>query len=314
MFLQNRTGFPDASPLCSRSQSCSAGYHVSTFELSARSASDSCMGSFTKVNLLNPDRCSDAMKSLMKEQVNTCESFDATGLSLQIMNLGEFWINEKFVQSTHRQWAALCTTTSAACLDALTLLFSRQTAGKGLGSATFRATARRLAVFHNMMEGVFKRRGLSQQTIQALHAKVQKGQYNDDLDAMIEDLDEEVDEGGIVVCSSCLTRRRCSLVLFVPRSCPVSSVATVAGKIYYGGAGQDRRATQDRRGSFTDTWQMNSQPSPIERSDLRRRPCGSRLPQFRELLHLPGCRGPGRNREGGVTGGGRRPGGSGRHG
>ena len=194
----------------------------------ASRVSYSCTGSFTQVNLLNPQRCSDAMKTLMKDQVNKAESFDATGLSLQIMNLGEFWINDKFVQTTHREWAALCTTTSEACLDALTLLFSRQAAGKGMGSVTFRATARRLAVFHNMMNGVFKRRGISQQTIQAFHAKVHKGQYNDDLDAMIEDLEEEVDEGGIVVCNSGRTRGMGSLLLFVRSSC---HARTVAGKI-----------------------------------------------------------------------------------
>ena len=60
-----------------------------------------------EVNLLSETRCTTRMKEMMKARVNKSESFEKSGLTLQIMNLGEFWSNDVFVSTSHEQWRAL---------------------------------------------------------------------------------------------------------------------------------------------------------------------------------------------------------------
>ena len=130
----------------------------------------------------------------MMERINLSESFEASGLSLQLLNIPEFWVNERFVSTTHQQWAALCTTTAESCIISLEHVFSRSSAGKPIAASSYRVFAKRLAVFCNTSKG-FLRRGMAPETLQVMLKKVLNGQYDDDLDAIIDDVEEEVPEG-----------------------------------------------------------------------------------------------------------------------
>jgi hypothetical protein len=106
-----------------------------------------------KANLLDQIRCPSNMKILMKVQINACDSFEATGLSLQILNLPEFWAEECFIQTTHEQWVILCKTSAESSFICLGQLFSRSAAGKPFAASSYRSFARRIAIFCNLRAG-----------------------------------------------------------------------------------------------------------------------------------------------------------------
>jgi hypothetical protein len=106
-----------------------------------------------KANLLDPNRCPPDMKILMKDRVNACDSFEATGLSLTILNLPEFWAEDCFVQTTHEQWVSLCKTSAESSTICLGQLFARSAAGKPFAASSYRSFARRIAVFCNLRAG-----------------------------------------------------------------------------------------------------------------------------------------------------------------
>jgi hypothetical protein len=93
------------------------------------------------------------MKRMMKDQINACDSFEATGLNLQVMNLPEFWAEECFVQTTHEQWVSLCRTSAQSSTICLGQLFSRSAAGKPFAASSYRSFARRIAIFCNLQAG-----------------------------------------------------------------------------------------------------------------------------------------------------------------
>jgi hypothetical protein len=100
-----------------------------------------------EANLLNRERCSVQMKIMMRDEINRHESWEHTGLSLTLMNVAEFWTNEKFVSTTHMQWSPLCTTSETSCVMVLEQVFLRKTQGRALSATAFRELARRFGVF-----------------------------------------------------------------------------------------------------------------------------------------------------------------------
>ena len=52
-----------------------------------------------------------------------------------------------------------------------------------------------MAVYHNIQTGTFRRFGYKPATSEKMLARVLRGQYDDDLDNIREDLDEDVDGG-----------------------------------------------------------------------------------------------------------------------
>ena len=53
-----------------------------------------------------------------------------------------------------------------------------------------------LAVFHNLRVGAYSRLGLRPATCDKMKDRVLRGQYDEDLNLIPEDLDEDVDAGG----------------------------------------------------------------------------------------------------------------------
>ena len=70
-------------------------------------------------------------------QVNSAGTFEATGLTLSIMNLCEFWAGEIFITSTHLQWSTLCCTSSESLLTSFQNLLKRSL-WNGLMASGFR--------------------------------------------------------------------------------------------------------------------------------------------------------------------------------
>ena len=68
----------------------------------------------------------------MIAQVNKSESFTATGLSLKIMDLTEFWVGAETMATSHGQWATLGTTSLESCDMVLDQIFAKTDAGKNL--------------------------------------------------------------------------------------------------------------------------------------------------------------------------------------
>ena len=149
-----------------------------------------------QANLLDPKRCTPAMKAAMKSAVNDAENFDDTGLSLQILALDEFWVGCVFVNSSHSQWRILGRTSPLSCLKALKVLLEQKKAeGKKMSAPAFRDLSRHLAVFQNMCDGLFRRKGVKQNLLDDFSQRVVDGLYDDDLNLMIAECDENVPQG-----------------------------------------------------------------------------------------------------------------------
>lgn len=102
---------------------------------------------------------------------------------------------QAMVSSTHEQWRTLCTTSETSCDSALDWLFSTRKAGKTISGASYQAMARRLAIFENIRVGTYSRLGYKPATAEKMLSRVRRGQYDDDLDTIRQDLDEDVDAG-----------------------------------------------------------------------------------------------------------------------
>lgn len=147
-------------------------------------------------NLLDPLRCSPEMKEAIRQAVNAADSFEATGLTLEIMSLPEFWIGHKFVSTSHAQWVKVGTTTPESCLLTLKVALSTfgRCAGKKGGSAAFRDLARRIAFFVNLSSGVFARKNVASAILARFEGLVKNGTYDEDIDGLINSCDEDVGE------------------------------------------------------------------------------------------------------------------------
>ena len=142
-------------------------------------------------NLLDPAKCSPEMKALMRATVEAASSFEDAGLSLQICATGEFWIGHCCVNSSHPQWAALGRTTKSSCMAALEALFAAKAKGAGLTAIGFRSMARRLAFATNIVQGTFGRGSVSRAICTTMLQRVRDGLYDDDIDNLLGDCDEE---------------------------------------------------------------------------------------------------------------------------
>ena len=142
-------------------------------------------------NLLDLAKCSPEMKALMRATVEAASSFEDAGLSLQICGLGEFWIGHVCVPSSHPQWAALGRTTKSSCMAALEALFAAKAKVAGLTASGFRSMARRLAFATNIVQGTFGRGSVSRTICTTMLQRVRDGLYDDDIDNLLGDCDEE---------------------------------------------------------------------------------------------------------------------------
>ena len=149
-----------------------------------------------QANLLDRSRCSVEMKDVMRSALNVADSFEATGLSLEILSLPEFWIGHKFVATSHAQWAKIGRTTAESCLA--TLRFALDSFGRGAGkkggSAAYRDLARRLGFFANLVSGLFHRKSVPTDILERFAGLVKNGTYDEDIDGIINSCDEDVGE------------------------------------------------------------------------------------------------------------------------
>ena len=148
-------------------------------------------------NLLNPSRCSLDMKKAMREAVNSADSFEATGLSLEIMSLPEFWIGCKFVATSHAQWVKVGMTTPLSCMATLQEWFGRTAGGRG-GAAAYRDLARRLGFMANLTSGIFARKNVDVDILERFVGLVKNGTYDEDIEGLINSCDEDVGEAAEV--------------------------------------------------------------------------------------------------------------------
>ena len=142
-------------------------------------------------NLLDPAKCCPEMKALMRSTVEASSSFEDAGLSLEICATGEFWIGYVCVYSSHPQWVALGRTSKSSCMAALRSLFAAKAKGAGLTASAFRCKARRLAFAINVGQGIFGRRSVSRTICNTMFQRVEDGLYDDDIDNLLGDCDEE---------------------------------------------------------------------------------------------------------------------------
>lgn len=140
-------------------------------------------------NLLDPAKCSVEMKALMRSSVEAASSFEDAGLSLEILATGEFWIGFVFVSSSHPQWVVLGRTTKWSCLASLEALFAAKQ--KKMPAPAFQLLARRLAFTTNVIQGTFGRRSVSRGICNTMLQRVLDGLYDDDIDNLLDDCDEE---------------------------------------------------------------------------------------------------------------------------
>jgi hypothetical protein len=140
-----------------------------------------------QANLLDPSRCPKSFKQILIGEVNKAESFEDSGLSLQIMNLAEFWSQEQFVSTSHVLWSPLFVTTEDSVAETATIFFQRKASGKVVSAPMYQALARRCAVFCNIKCTTYPRLGLHQTVIDMMADRVRKGHYDDDLDAIMQD-------------------------------------------------------------------------------------------------------------------------------
>jgi hypothetical protein len=110
--------------------------------------------------LLDPGRCPSAFKKIMIQEVNKSESFEECGLSLQILNLAEFWCKETFLSTSHTQWLGLGTTTEESCIETATVFFARRKAGKAGNAPGYQQLAKRTAVYCALKNTSYLRFGL----------------------------------------------------------------------------------------------------------------------------------------------------------
>lgn len=142
-------------------------------------------------NLLDPSKCSAEMKALMRSAVEDASAFEDTGMSLEILAQGEFWIGFVFVSSSHLQWVQLCRTSEASCLASLRALFAGKAKQRAYSAPGFKLLARRIAFATNVIQGTFGRRSVSRQICDSMFNRVLDGLYNDDIDNLINDCDDE---------------------------------------------------------------------------------------------------------------------------
>ena len=141
-------------------------------------------------NLRDASKCTLEMKALMRAATEESESFEATGLSLEIMAASEFWVGAKFIGSTHPMWVQYGRTSEQSCIRALKILFASAKKGNSLTSGKFKALARRLGFAVAIARGVFVRRSVSEAICEDMIARVEEGLYDDDIDNQITDCDE----------------------------------------------------------------------------------------------------------------------------
>ena len=93
-------------------------FYDKNLELKDQAATRQC-------NLLDPAKISADRTALLRRRVNKSESFNASGMSLQIMIAIEFWAGSRLHSSTHPLWKALGSTTEESCTVACREYFDR---------------------------------------------------------------------------------------------------------------------------------------------------------------------------------------------
>ena len=146
------------------------------------------------MNLADRQKCPEVLKKKMITKVNSADSFDATGLSLKIMDLLEFWVGTETLSTSHTQWSTLGTTTETSCNLMLDQIFSKSESGKPLSAPQVATLSKRLALFANIKMLVYPRLAVSQKVCEMMSERVLKGTYDEDLSAIQGDLDDDIDE------------------------------------------------------------------------------------------------------------------------
>ncbi len=147
-----------------------------------------------QANLLDRSKISLSRKGMLWERINNCESFGSSGLSLEVMNLPFFWAGSKVHASTNALWATFGTTTEATCTHTLTQYFAEvDKLGCNSSAKLFSSIGKRALVATKLADEVFPRQHLQSCTIESMVKKVMKGNYDSDVEAMLQD-SAELDE------------------------------------------------------------------------------------------------------------------------
>ena len=147
------------------------------------------------MNLLNPQRISPATKERIRQRTNDCDSFESTGLGLDIMNQKEFWAGSVFTQSSHGSWKDFLQTTHESQNATLTEVFEGKDNNNSITSRKFQVVARRNAVFSMLKTGTYARFAIRDSIVEEMSARFKKGNYESEMESVQADLDEDVVEG-----------------------------------------------------------------------------------------------------------------------
>ena len=146
-----------------------------------------------QANLLNPQKFTQTCKDHFRNEIDARGSLEATGFSLRHLDVPEFWIHCSALATSHSQWASLATTTESSCLGVAKVQFEKaRGGGHPWSSQAFRFAARRFAVVHQMIDGIFKRRLVAQTVVDHFYELFKSGAYDEDLNSLLANADDDV--------------------------------------------------------------------------------------------------------------------------
>ena len=222
-------------------------YNASVFydrnlELKDQAATRQC-------NLLNPEKISNERKALLRRRVNASESFAQSGLTIQIMNLAEFWAGAKMHSSSHMLWEALGTTTEDSCTAALNAYFDRCDKGQ-TGTAVFKEVSKRAVLCDSLSKGTYARMKFKDSVVSGMVAKIHNGKYDGDIAAMLTDC-EELDEFNL----RCFDAHLCEYYTVCVDAIELNNLSVAAATAT--DAGPDGSATAPLAGMSDSAWALH---------------------------------------------------------
>ena len=133
-------------------------------------------------------------KQAVLNHVKDCDGFDHSGLTLELLTAKEFYAGHQIVSTTHEQWGPLFTTSERSCLLTFNWFLRRRKGTCNTTAAQYKTAHIKFTTWTNLRMGVLARAGVGESVLAKQEEKVMKSVYDDELDSLTQDLNEDVDD------------------------------------------------------------------------------------------------------------------------